>query len=109
MSNKYLIRNVKDSLVPISRFNKGEANKIFSEVKESGSKIVVKNNEPVCVLVEPELYDQMRETVAEYRLLLETERRVKEADSRVSIPQDRVLSALGISEEDLDNIDVEIE
>ena len=45
------------SLVPISRFNKGEANKIFEEVRESGFKIVLKNNSPACVLLTPETYE----------------------------------------------------
>jgi hypothetical protein len=31
-------------IVPITRFNKGEANKIFDEVQNSGPKIVMKNN-----------------------------------------------------------------
>ena len=32
-----------NSMVPITRFNKGEANRIFDEVESSGMKIVVKN------------------------------------------------------------------
>ena len=34
--------NVLDSIIPISQFNKGQANKIFSDVKKFGTKIVVK-------------------------------------------------------------------
>ena len=41
--------NILDSIIPISRFNKGEANKIFSEVKTNGLRIFVKNNVPECV------------------------------------------------------------
>ena len=37
--------NILDSIIPISRFNKGEANKIFSDVKKFGTKIVVKNTQ----------------------------------------------------------------
>ena len=36
--------NVLDSIIPISLFNKGQANKIFSDVKKFGTRIVVKNN-----------------------------------------------------------------
>ena len=36
--------NVLDSIISISQFNKGQANKIFSDVKKVGTKIVVKNN-----------------------------------------------------------------
>ena len=33
------ILNIMNSMVPISRFNKGEASKIFDEVASSGTKI----------------------------------------------------------------------
>ena len=35
-----------DSIIPISRFNDGEANKIFEEVKQTGCRIVIENNSP---------------------------------------------------------------
>jgi len=50
-----------DAIVPISRFNKGEANRIFEEVRQSGFKIVVKNNSPACVLIEPGHYRRWME------------------------------------------------
>ncbi len=98
-----------NSLVPISRFNKGEANKIFDEVKEAGFKIVLKNNTPTCVLLTPEVYEQMLETIEEYRLLLEAEKRMKNAKPDDLISQDKVLAELGISKADLDSIEVELE
>lgn len=48
-----------NSFVPISRFNKGEAGKIIEEVKRDGIKIIVKNNEPECVLLTVEDYDRL--------------------------------------------------
>ena len=51
--------NLLDTFVPISRFNRGEANKIFDEVKETGYKVVVKNNIPICVLLSPERYREI--------------------------------------------------
>ena len=41
--------------IPISLFNKGMAGKIFKSVKENGSKVVMKNNVPECVLMSPEI------------------------------------------------------
>ena len=61
MSNALIL----DKVVPISRFNKGEATKIFSEVKETGTKYVFKNNLPECVLLSPEMYDQMAKDAKE--------------------------------------------
>ncbi|ACV61395.1 hypothetical protein Dtox_0466 [Desulfofarcimen acetoxidans DSM 771] len=98
-----------NSLVPISRFNKGEANKIFDEVKEAGFKIVLKNNTPTCVLLTPEVYEQMLETIEEYRLLLEAEKRMENTSSDDLVPQDKVLAELGINKTDLDNVEVELE
>lgn len=109
MPDNISISGVMNSLVPISRFNKGEANKIFEEVKETGFKIVLKNNSPACVLLTPEAYEQMLETIEEYRLLLEAEKRMENASQEDFIPRDRVLEELGINSTDLDNTDVEIE
>jgi antitoxin StbD len=53
--------NILDSIVPISRFNKGEANKIFNEVKTSGIRMVVKNNTPECFLISSQEYQNMIE------------------------------------------------
>ena len=56
-----------NSLVPISDFNKGKANKIFEDIQESGYKIVVKNNKPVCVLITPKKYEEMIRTIEEHK------------------------------------------
>lgn len=42
--------------VPITHFNRGLAGKIFEEVRQSGAKVVIKNNSPECVLLSPEVY-----------------------------------------------------
>ena len=42
--------------VPISQFNRGLAGKIFEDVKQSGAKVVMKNNAAECVLLSPEEY-----------------------------------------------------
>lgn len=57
------------SLVPISRFNKGEAAKIFDEVSRSGIKVVVRNNVPACVLLSPAKYEAIIEKLENARLL----------------------------------------
>ena len=47
------VMGVMKAIVPITRFNKGEANRIFDEVESGGTKIVMKNNCPACVLMSP--------------------------------------------------------
>ena len=63
--NEMSVMGVMRSIVPITRFNKGEANRIFDEVESSGTKIVMKNNRPACVLMSPEKYEVLMEMLSE--------------------------------------------
>lgn len=94
-----------DAIVPITRFNRGEASRIFDEVKESGFKIVLKNNTPACVLVQPERYEAMVEALEDYALYFEAEKRMKNAESEGFISSGKVYADLGIKESDLDDIE----
>ncbi|MDI7818041.1 type II toxin-antitoxin system Phd/YefM family antitoxin [Clostridioides difficile] len=104
-----LMANMLNTIVPISRFNKGEANKIFDEVKQSGSKIVVKNNVPTCVLITPEKYEEMINVIEDYKLLLESEKRMHNINEKDLISQSEIMKDLDISEKDLENIEVDFE
>ena len=55
--------------VPISQFNRGLAGKIFSDVKAHGSKVVMKNNVAEVVLLPPDEYVQIMDTLNDYLLL----------------------------------------
>jgi len=103
------IKSIMDAIVPITRFNRGEASKIFDEVNENGFKVVLKNNIPACVLVQPDRYEAMVEALEDYALYFEAEKRMKNAENEGFIPSERVYADLGINESDLDNIEVEIE
>ena len=69
-----MVMGIMKSIVPISRFNKGEANRIFEEVESSGTKIVMKNNRPACILMSPEQYESLMEMVPDYLLQEEADR-----------------------------------
>ncbi len=97
-----------NSLVPITRFNRGEASKIFDEVSAKGEKIVLKNNMPICVLMDPLHYAEIMEALEDYTLFFEAEERMVKANDTF-IPADEVISRLGINKTDLDDIEVEIE
>ena len=98
--------NVLDALVPISRFNKGEANKIFDEVNEVGCKVVLKNNSPACVLMSPAKYRAFMNEIDELRLhSLVAERLMNYSGNAVA--HEEVMSNLGISQEELDTIPME--
>lgn len=99
--------NVLDSIIPISLFNKGQANKIFSEVKKFGTRIVVKNNVPECILMSPQAYQQMMEEYEDAMLAAEAAKRFS-SDSKY-ISQSEVMKKFGLSETDLDDVEVNLE
>ncbi len=61
------VRDAIENTVSISMLNKGYAGQIFEEVRANGTKIVIKNNVPECVLVSPEEYLAMLDELSEYR------------------------------------------
>ncbi|MCL2204451.1 MAG: type II toxin-antitoxin system Phd/YefM family antitoxin [Defluviitaleaceae bacterium] len=96
------------SMVPVSRFNKGEAAKIFDEVSKTGIKIAVKNNKPACVLLSPDRYEALMEEIEDLILTVEAERRIAEGGPTSS--QAEVMQRLGITQADIDAAeDVEID
>ena len=103
------ILNIMNSMVPISRFNKGEASKIFDEVESSGTKIVVKNTQPACVLLSPAQYESLMEMLSDSLLYTEAEKRMAANNDSETLSHEAVMKELGITQEELDEIDVEIE
>jgi len=103
------VKNIIDSIVPITRFNRGEASKIFDEVSEKGFKVVLKNNIPACVLIKPDRYEAMIEALEDYALYFEAEKRIKNAEREGFISSEKVYADLEINESDLRDIEVEIE
>ena len=102
------MKAIMGQIVPITRFNRGEANKIFDELKDTGVKAVLKNNVRVGVIVEPQQYDEMVELLEDYALFFEAERRMQKAASAGFLSEKQVMQDLGISEADLSNTDVDI-
>ena len=107
--NQPTAHEIMKSLVPITRFNKGEANKIFEEVEKNGTIIVIKNNKPACVLMSPSQYESLMEMLSDKILLDEANKRMSANNNDENVSFADVLSEVGITEKDLDNVDVEIE
>ena len=99
MAEALLLSNTLDSFIPISRFNKGEAGKIFEEVRHSGYKIVMKNNKPACVMLTPERYQQMMALIENQYLLALAEERLANGTSKTYAAQE-IYDQLGIDEND---------
>lgn len=109
MLNSMSFNGIINALIPISRFNKGEANKIFDEVKQAGYKIVVKNNHPECVLITPERYQEMLDKIEDAYLYSEAEKRMANTTSADTVPANEVYKKYGITDSDLLDVEVEID
>lgn len=107
--NEMSVMGIMKSIVPISRFNKGEANRIFDEVESGGTKVVMKNNRPACVLMSPGKYEALMEMLSDYILQEETEQRMGGYDPQEFMSREEVMASFGITEDDLAVLDVEIE
>lgn len=91
--------------VPITLFNRGLAGKIFEEVKQQGSKVVMKNNTPECVLLSPEEYLHLMDEVNDAKLAALAAERMQHFDPAAAISAEEVYRSYGITEADLASMD----
>lgn len=91
--------------ISITQFNRGLAGKIFQEVKQTGAKVVMKNNAPECVLLSPEEYVRLMDEVNDARLLTLAVKRMENFNPNNTIPENQVMNELGITDEDLSDLD----
>ncbi len=96
--------------ISISLFNRGLAGKIFDDVKQSGAKVVMKNNSAECVLMSPEEYVKLMDEVNDARLLSLANERMQNFNQNNLISSEDLYKELGITDEDLEAIgEVEFE
>jgi len=69
----------------------------------------MKNNKPAGVLLTPEKYLEVMETVENYYLLTEAEKRLKASGSDKYLTQDQVMERFNIKESDLKDVEADIE
>lgn len=70
---------------------------------------VMKNNRPACILMSPGKYEALMEMLSDYIMQEEAENRMSHFDSKEVMSQKQVMDSLGITEADLDDVDVKIE
>ena len=96
--------------VPISQFNRGLAGKIFADVKTTGPKVVMKNNEAEVVLLPPDQYLQLMDLLNDYELLSLAVERMEHYDPSRLISEEEMDCELGITQEELNSVgEVEFE
>lgn len=99
------------NMIPITDLNKGKSAKIIGEVKKTGYKVILKNNRPEAVLITPKQLEEYEKIKAEYEdmaLAMEAYKRLENFDASKAISHTDILNEFGISQEELDSIDVEI-
>ena len=104
-----VVSAIRDT-ISISLFNRGLAGKIFSDVKRTGAKVVIKNNVPEVVLMSPDEYIQLMDEVNDARLLSLATERMTSFDPAATISQEEMNGRLGITDDDFEGFnEVEIE
>ena len=104
-----IVSAIRDT-ISISLFNRGLAGKIFEEVKQTGAKVVMKNNTAECVLLSPEEYIRLIDEVNDARLLTIANSRMAHFSPENAVSADELYKELGITKDDLDYIgEVEFE
>ena len=102
--------NILKSLVPITQFNRGQASRLFDRLRTERQLVVLKNNQPAAVILSPEEYTRLTEAEEDYQLLLLARERLAGDNLKNAIPEQDVLSGLGITEEEIAKAeDVELE
>ena len=70
--------------------------------------IVFKNNLPECVLISPERYDQLLERLFDMELYIEAMERINAPERKVYSRED-AMKLLGVTDKDLEDVEVDIE
>ena len=82
--------------------------KIFDDVKKNGTKIVIKNNVPECILISPEDYLNLIEKIEDAKLYEMAQERIAQ-DNGKRYSQKQIMEEFGISEDDLNEEEIEFE
>ena len=102
--------SVLNSIIPVSRFNKGEAGRIFDELRNDKTRIVVKNNKPVAVIHSSDEYSRLVEEKADSALLSQASLRMTHSRPTDCLTEQEFISAAGLTEAEIQAAgDIEID
>lgn len=77
----------------ISQFNEGNAIQIFNQLCTDRGVVVLKNGQPIAVVLSPEEYTRPVETEEDYKLTVEVNRRLEENGEKPTIPFGDILKS----------------
>ena len=96
------IKQISNRTVSISDFNRGLAGRIFDDVKSNGSKVVLKNNTPECVLLSPEEYSRLMDEVEDARDLMLAKSRLESMNEIEVISKEDIENAFNMNFDDIE-------
>lgn len=96
------IKQISNRTVSISDFNRGLAGRIFDDVKSTGSKVVLKNNTPECVLLSPEEYSRLMDEVEDARDLMLAKSRLESMNEIEVISKEDIEQAFKMNFDDIE-------
>lgn len=96
------IKQISNRTVSISDFNRGLAGRIFDDVKSNGSKVVLKNNTPECVLLSPEEYSKLMDEVEDARDLMLAKSRLESMNEIDLISKEDIEKAFNMNFDDIE-------
>lgn len=90
--------------VSISQFDEGNAIQIFDRLGTDRGVVVLKNGQPIAVILSSEEYTRLVEAEEDYKLTVEANRRMEENGDKPTIPFEDILEKLKMCEEDLSKV-----
>ena len=87
--------------ISFSDFGEEKAEKIFQNVKENRTALVLKDQQPECVLISPEDYSETIEQYNDLLLLIEAIQRMQDKSPDDFFTQDQVNQMFGFSSEQI--------
>lgn len=97
-----VVKEINNQTVSITEFNRGFAGRIFNDVKMHGSKVVLKNNAPECVLISPDDYTKLMEELEDARDYILANQRLSSSKQENLISQEAFEKTFSV---DLDGVE----
>lgn len=104
------LRSALDHMISVSDLGRGQASKVVNDVEKNKEQyIVVKNNKPQAIIISIDEYMDLMEAREELDLFMLAQERIGKGSEKESIEFNEVLSDLGISMDELDDIKDNVE
>lgn len=100
-----LVKEISNKTVSISEFNKGFAGRIFDDVKANGSKVVLKNNTALCVLISPGDYSNLIEQLEDLKDLSLANERISSSNNENLISRNDFEEKFSVNLDEVSPID----